>query len=173
MTCECTSVKCITLWEPTSLLRNTSAPQSAWSLFFYCELLSKRQGLDFQVQNCDLGAKSIGRVYSQTVPSWPSEDAFSILKNWWENQMWSGNTRKGTTFNWELISCLQHYKMSIWMWFKGEYWCLIKFTFTNQSEVQGCQPSWLAYRPGRNNWEGKESCSVRWEAWGVMCQDQV
>lgn len=164
MMCECNSVNCITLWKLTSFLCNTSVPQSAWSIFLYCEPLSKRQGSDFQLQNCNSWEKSIGIVYSQIASWWPSEDAVSILKNWWGNKMCSGNARKGTTLNWELVSCLQHYKMSIRMWFKGEYWCLIKFTFTNQSEVQGCQPSWLAHRPARNNWEGKESWFIRWEA---------
>lgn len=66
-----------------------------------------------------------------------------------KTQRRSGNTRKGPILSRELVSCLKHYKMPIWIWFKREYWCLIKFTFTNQSEVQDCQPSWLAYRTAR------------------------
>lgn len=69
-------------------------------------------------------------------------------------------------------SCLQHYKMSIWIWFKRAYWCLIKFRFANQSEVQVCQPSKPADRPARRNWAGAEGWFTGWGAWRVMYQDQ-
>ena len=119
-----------------------------------------------------------GTIYRKVKPATPRLSchgkvrACRILIFILKTQKRSGNTRKGPILSRELVSCLKHYKMPIWIWFKREYWCLIKFTFTNQSEVHDCQPSWLAYRTTRGNWEGTQGWFTRWGALGRMYQDQ-
>lgn len=167
----------IMLWGLRNVLCNTSLPQSAWRISYsivdcsqdnnerrfwsYASRLHIYNNVKFTTHRLSCH----GQVKV-------SRGLIFILKNWKGNNRWPGNVEKGTLLSKEFVSGLQHCKMPIWIWFKREYWCLIKFTFTNQSEVQGCQSSWLAHRPVRGNWEDTVGWFTRWGALGEMYQDQ-
>lgn len=105
------------------------------------------------------------RLSDRSLPRKSKPISHSCLKKSSKKKRCYGKARKDSIFNRQIFFfCPQQYEMLIGIWFKPEYWFMMKFILTNQSEVLGCQKAWLAYQVGRENVEDTEGSCTSWGA---------